>query len=354
MNIASIARILRKDLRLGPRSPVFLWVLVMPLLVTFLVQVAFGSLFDNNPRLGIVDAGDSSITARLFELDGLDVSMVPDIGSLKSLVESNDLDAGLVLASDFDASLMAGDRPVVVMFVSGEALASERFVLTSAALGAMRDVGPHPSPVEVTVERLGEESVPWDVKATPALAVYALLIAGVFLPAFSLADEREKKTITAVVATPVRLGEMVLAKGLLGLCLALPMAMVTLWFNNALAGGVWELLAVLSVGAVLFSVLGMIYGTASKDVAGVFALIKGTAILLMGPVVFYLFPDWPQWIAKVFPTYWVINPVYRVGILYEGLSAVWVELLIGLAVTALLLIPLAILTKRLRYHLATS
>jgi ABC-2 type transport system permease protein len=75
-----------------------------------------------------------------------------------------------------------------------------------------------------------------------------------------------------------------------------------------------------------------------------FALIKGTGFLIVGPVVFYLFPDWPQWIARLFPTYWFIDPIYRIGIEGAGLSDVWWELGVALAITAALLglaVPLA-------------
>ena len=42
MSGSRIATVLGKDLRLGPRSPVFLWVLVLPLLITLVLQVVFG------------------------------------------------------------------------------------------------------------------------------------------------------------------------------------------------------------------------------------------------------------------------------------------------------------------------
>ena len=63
MSLARVLTVLAKDLRLGPRSPIFLWVLVLPLLVTLVLQVAFGNLFDPSPRLGIVDQGTSAVAA---------------------------------------------------------------------------------------------------------------------------------------------------------------------------------------------------------------------------------------------------------------------------------------------------
>ena len=55
MNLHSAWQVLKKDLRLGPRSPILLWAIVFPVVGTFVVQVVFGSLFAPAPRLGMVE-----------------------------------------------------------------------------------------------------------------------------------------------------------------------------------------------------------------------------------------------------------------------------------------------------------
>ena len=49
--------------------------------------------------------------------------------TLKTLVENNDLDAGLVLPTGFDGALQAGQMPNVQFFFGGQSLASNRVVL---------------------------------------------------------------------------------------------------------------------------------------------------------------------------------------------------------------------------------
>ena len=85
-----------------------------------------------------------------------------------------------------------------------------------------------------------------------------------------------------------------------------------------------------------------------------FALIKGTGILLIGPTAFYIWPDWPQWIGKLFPTYWVINPIFEVSLNNAGLGDVWVELLVAAGVIVLLGVAVVALTRRLGRQLATA
>ena len=67
--------------------------------------------------------------------------------------------------------------------------------------------------------------------------------------------------------------------------------------------------------------VGLIYGTVAKDIKTLFTLIKTLNIILLAPVIFYIFPDWPQWIAKIFPTYWVLNPIFEIATKNANLAA---------------------------------
>jgi ABC-2 type transport system permease protein len=352
--ITRIFLVLRKDLQLGPRSPIFLWVLILPVLITVMLQGAFGNLFDPDPRLGIVDGGASTITRAAQEIAGIEVTLLDDIDELKQKVEANDLDAGVALQPGFDVALRSGTRPPLEFYVGGESLASNRIILAVTTIDLIRAVEGTAPPVEVRVVALGDEGDPISVRLVPFITMYALLVAAVFLPSFSLADEREKHTLDALVVSPVRLGEVVVAKGILGFTLAIAMAIVTLWLNGALDAEVVPLLVVLMVAGLLLVEIGLVYGTASKDITGVFTLIKGTGFILLAPTIFYIFPDWPQWIAKLFPTYWVINPVYEVTINNAGLSAVWGELLVAVAVIAAFVGLIVALVRRLQTKLAAT
>lgn len=346
--------VVRKDLRLGPRSPVFLWVLVLPLLITFVVQVAFGSLFDPELRLGIVDRSDSAVTSAMRQLEGIETTLLADSGRLQELVGASDLDAGLVLPEGFDDAVRNGERPILEFYVGGETHASDRIILAVTAVDLVRQIEGSPPPVEVDVVQMGAERLPLSVRLVPFVVMYTLLIAAVFLPSFSLADEREHGTLQALVVTPVRLTEVVVAKGIVGFVLALAMAVVTLWMNDALGAEPWPLIVVLLAAGLLLVEVGLIYATAAKDVTGVFTLIKGTGIILLGPTLFYMFPDWPQWIAKLFPTYWVIEPVYQVTVNGAGLGDVWGELAVALAVAVILGLAAVALTRRLGTQLGTT
>jgi len=90
-------RLIVKDLRLGPRSPVFLYSIALPIVMTLLIAGVFGSLFEPAPRLAIADLGDSQVSPVALELQGVEVTVGLDAAELRASVEAHDFDAGLVL-----------------------------------------------------------------------------------------------------------------------------------------------------------------------------------------------------------------------------------------------------------------
>ncbi|MBW1818735.1 MAG: ABC transporter permease [Deltaproteobacteria bacterium] len=355
MSIIRALKILRKDLRLGPRSPIFMWALIYPVVITLVLQGVFGGLFEPRARLGIVDQGSSGITDLMSHAEGIDVTLLKSVPDLKRRVEGNDLDAGLVLKAGFDTAMRSGRKPLLEFYIGGESLASNRIVLAVTTLDALRRVNGNTSPVEVEINTLGDaEALSLTTRLVPMMVLFALLIAGLFVPAFGLVEERENRTLGAVLITPVRLSEVLAAKAGLGIILAVLMAYVTLLLNGALGPRPAALVIALVVAGVMSAEFGLIYGTVAKDIKALFTLMKTLNVFLLAPVIFYIFPDWPQWIAKIFPTYWLINPIFELTIKGAGLSDVAPELGIALGICVFLAIPVWVLKRRMQATLSAG
>jgi ABC-2 type transport system permease protein len=348
VSLARTIRILLKDLRLGPRSPIFLWALIYPAVITLVVQVVFGNLFASRPRMAVVDPGRSEVALRLTRLKDIDATVLESVPELKQRVEGNDFDAGLVLKAGFDDAVRSGHKPLLEFYVGGQSLASDRIILAVTTLDIVRRVEGKAPPVDVEVMVLGDGQVlSLPIRLLPMMVVFALLIAGMFVTAFSLVDEREKKTLDAVLVTPVRLSEILAAKAGLGLILAVLMAYVTLLLNGAQAASTGALFLALIVAGLMSVEFGLIYATVAKDSKTLFTLMKTLNIFLLAPVVFYIFPDWPRWIAKIFPTYWLINPIFEIAIQNANLADVGGDLSIASGICVILIIPVLALKRRM-------
>lgn len=345
MNLRIAWRILLKDLRLGPRSPILLWAIIFPVVGTLLVQLVFGSLFAPQPRLGIVDEGGSQVAAAMAEVKGIELRLVDTEDGLTHLVKTNDLDAGLVLPAGFDEQVQAGEQPPLQFFVGGESLASNRLILAVTTLDAVRSVEGSTPPVDVAIVSTGDPLLPMSSRMMPLLVLFALLIAGVFVPAFSIVGERESGTMTAMLVSPARGVDVLAAKAVMGMLLGMLMALVTLWLNDALGGQPLALLLAIGVASVMLAEVGLLFGSSARDAKTLFALMKSVNILLFAPVIFYIFPDWPQWIAQVFPTYYIINPIFEVAVRDATLTDIAWQLVVAVVIS-LALVPLVVVMSR--------
>jgi ABC-2 type transport system permease protein len=351
----TVARILVKDLRLGPRSPVFLWAIALPVVFTFLIGAVFGDLFAPPPRLAVVDEGSSKVTAALLDAPGIEARVLGDVDEMRAAVEAHDYDAGLVLPTGLDDDL-AADRPAAIEFVvSGQSLASTRLVLGVTTLEQLRGASGQADLVDVTVTTVGDEEwAPVDDRILPMIVIYAVMIAGLFLPASSLVEERERRTIDAMLVTPARMWEVLVAKGALGVLLAVLMGWVTLALNGAFAGQPAALTVFLVLGSIMMAELGLVLGCWAKDSNTLFSAVKGGGVLIIAPVLFTLFPGLPQWIATVFPTYYFLQPIYDLAVTGTRFSDHWLEAGVCVAICALLLPAVAAMGRRLEQQMAAA
>jgi len=69
---------------------------------------------------------------------------------------------------------------------------------------------------------------------------------------------------------------------------------------------------------------------------------------VFAPALFYVFPDWPRWIAYLFPTYWLIDPIVEIGQRGATLGDVWWQLAIGAAICAAMVPLILRLGERVR------
>jgi len=328
---------LSRELKLGPRSPVVLLAVVLPLLMTFLVASVFGGLLESQPRLGILSPDPTMITASAEATDGIRAVPYDSEEAIRADIADHDLDAALLLPPGFDAAVAAGDPVEVTYLVSGQALASDRAVLAVTVTAMIRGLAGTQAAVQVTVVTVGaEDFVPLGDRMIPLLVVYAVVVAALFVPAASILDERVKGTLNAILATPASISEVLASKALFASVLAILMGSVTLIINQAFSGEVAGILLALALGTAMLVEIGLILGLWVKDMTTLYTWIKVGGILIVLPGLLALFPTLPQWISKIAPTYYFLQPIYDLSVggatLTDVLPLLGVCLLITLAI----------------------
>lgn len=340
-----IRHILRKDIALGPRSPFLVWALVLPVVLTLLIRVVFGSLFDSEPRLGVVDLGNSQVVVAAEALEGIDVSILDDATTLRTMVESGDLDAGLVLQDGFDELVASGAQPPLGFWVGGESLASDRIILGVTTLDLIRTTSGVGSSVAVNVVPIGEEGLDLSVRMLPLLVIMAVAIAGAMVPAASIVQEKERRTLVAVLVSPATMRDVLVAKGTLGAVLAVLTGVITLIMNDAFGQEVVAVILAIALGGIMMAEVGLMLGSWAPDTNTLFTAWKGGSILLLFPVIFTIWPNLPQWIAKLGPTYYFLQPIFDLSVNGATLADVIGQLTIA-AIICVALLPLVAMAGR--------
>ena len=314
MSLRRVGVLLDKEFRHGSKSFIFIIAIVMPLVLSLVLSLVFGSIFSEKPRLGVSDEGNSRITSLVIESDSLIGQEYDSPDQLRKAVEDGAVDMGIVLPLRFDDLVEQGQMTEITAYVWGESLAKHRIVLGATIANMIRDVAGQEVPVEIATTTLGDaESIPWSDRVLPIIVLMAIVFGGIMVPATSLVDEKQKRTLTAIAITPASLGEIFLSKGLVGVIISTLMGVLILVLNQAFGAQPLLLIGMLALGAAMAATFGIMLGAFIKDITSLFATTKAIGILLYAPAFVYLFPGIPQWIGRIFPTYYIVQPVVEIS-----------------------------------------
>lgn len=349
MNLKRVGILLGKELWQGPRNFIFVWALVMPIIISLVVSLIFGTLFSAKPKLGVVDEGGSQLVAMAEQLPSVIIKEYGSVAEIKQAVEGGAVDVGMVLPADFDSSVMQGEETELTTYIWGESLAKNRIILGATIANLVRELTGQEAPVEIETITLGDEvSIPWNDRLLPFIVLMAVFLGGLLLPAASVIEEKEKKTLQALVITPASVGDIFIAKGLMGIMLSLFMGVVILALNQAFGAEPALLVLVLALGAIMAVEIGLLCGALMKDITTLFAVWKLGGILLFGPAIIYMFPQIPQWIGRLFPTYYLLQPIIEISQGGGGWPDIATDILILVGLDLLLIGVVVFVLKRTR------
>ncbi len=345
MSLKRVGILLSKELLQGPKNFIFIWAVVAPLAISLIFSLAFGTQFSEKPKLGILDNGSSQLVAMAKQLTSVNLKEYDTLTETRDAVERGAVDVGVVLPADFDSSIIHGEATEVTAYIWGESLAKNRTILMVTITDLIREMAGQEAPIEIVDITLGDEvSIPWSERLLPLVVLMAVFVGGVFLPATSIINEKEKNTLQALIITPTSIQDVFIAKGLLGVMLSLVMGILILIINQAFGTQPLLLVSVLVLGAVMAVEVGLLCGVFFRDITMLFTVWKTGGILLFGPAVIYMFPQIPQWIGHIFPTYYLLQPVVEISQQGGGWSdiALNVFILIGIDVVLIGAIILAL------------
>jgi ABC-2 type transport system permease protein len=353
MSIRRIGVLLSKEFLYGSRSFIVIFAIVAPIIISIMISLIFGTWLSEKPGLGILDEGESRLVSILDERSSIDSFKYDTLSDMKQAVENGAVDIGIVIPSGFDSAVLQGEKTEVRAFIWGESTEKNLAILGITIANAVREMTGQEVPVEIETITLGEdESIPWNERLLPLIVLMAVFLGGLMLPSTSIVVEKERKTMRALMTTPISAEDIFLAKGIFGFILSFFMGMLILVINNAFGNEPLLLIMVLALGAVMAAGFGVLLGIYAKDVTTIFTIWKSAGIILFAPAIVYMFPGIPQWVGRIFPTYYLTQPIVELSLAGSGWTDIATNIFILIAIDIALIIILLLLLRRKQYAIS--
>jgi ABC-2 type transport system permease protein len=350
MNPRGIRALVAKDFTLFFRNRFF--ALVTPLALIVYVGLYFimpGSV-DETIDIGVY-APDLSPTAEEIQQQGLEVHVVESEDDLKDGVAAHDYVYGIVLPADLAEKLASGQKPQIDLYLASDAPEEYGEAMSSLLREMVYAQTGQPLAVEFSTQVVpgpdmaGQQIPPRD-RMRPLFAVF-LIVFETFGMATLITEEIERRTIQALLVTPVSVKDLFAAKGITGIALAFGQALLFM----VLVGGLSEqpaiIILALLLAALLVTGVGFLIASLARDMMSVLAWGVLALVVLVIPAMSMLFPGVITGWAKVIPSYYIVDTVDRVANYGSGWPDIWQNLLILLAFdVAFLVVGMVALRRR--------
>ena len=375
---AIVAAIVRKDFREFSRDPLYIRVSVVGLVLFALTYYLVPGTVNETITLGIHQTGMDSLVQQLQvgagadATQGLDLVAVDTADHLAAAV-AGDLDVyrtgagdivlvgagaqptaphgarklalaiGISFPDRFVESTAAGERPTVTVYADAAVAPEITTAMTSFVREIAYSITGDALPVSQSAQgaavlgpdRVGDQASLRD-KLRPMLAFFVLMIE-TFALSWLIASEILERTVTAVLVTPARVGDFLAAKTICGTVLAGGQGLILLVAVRSLTTSSWSiLLATVLLGAVMFTGIAMITGSAGKDFIGTLFYNMLFILPLMVPAFSVLFPGTAASWVTVLPSYPIIDTLTQVTAYGAGWSQVAGSLGLALAWVAVI------------------
>ncbi len=330
MSLRIIGALVAKDLSLFFRNRFFTLITVLGLVAYMFIYFIMPKTVNENLEIGLY----TPVALPAFEQmqgEGLEIEQVESEELLKEGVTEGQYIAGIALPADIMEGFISGQKPIISVY-----FASDVPEEIKDAVGVLiRELAYQQTgqvlTIEITEEIIGPDmlgiQIPPRDRMRPLFAIL-LIMTETFGLANLISEEIERRTINALLVTPVSVKDLFFAKGITGVSLAFVQAALFMAIIGGLSQQPLIILTALLLGAGLVTGIGFIIGALGKDMMSVMAWGMVALIPLFIPSFGIMFPGIATGWVKVIPSYYLVDTVHRVANFGAGWGDVWLNLLI--------------------------
>jgi ABC-2 type transport system permease protein len=347
-----IKALLKKDISLFMSNRFYMLITIVGLVFYIGIYFVLPARLDEKLSLAMYAPVVPPAFSQLTGYEGVDIEYFADEETLRKAVLDGKYQVAIALPPDIMQIWAAGGRPEITVYYASTAPAEVSAAIVALVKELSYAQTGQALNFETSEEILGQDMLGNQIalrdRMRPLLAVFILLVEILTLASL-IAVEVEQGTARALLITPLRTSELFMAKGLLGVGLALGQSILFM----ALVGGFSHqpviILVALILGSAMVVGIGFLVASLTRDVTSVtgwgMLILIILAIPGFGTAIPGLISDW----AKVIPSYYLTDTISRVANYGAGWGDVGMNMGILAGFTALV-VWAGMQTLRRRYR----
>ena len=308
MSFHSICAILYKDLLDVVRSKA-VWVsLSVPIILSVFFSLAF-STPDILPEIGFYDSGNSEFGNFLDKSGLFRVKEVQSEAEARKKLSEGKWAGVLILPPDFDKDIEEFSRPKIHVLLDNSIMGRSKIILMG--LGEMvRLYAKQSYPVKMRIEVVRKNKLKEQQELLP-IWILLTVMGSLVVTTSSLMEEKEKKTLYALLVSPASIYDVVIGKGLLGVILTFTSSLLLLTLNKGLTGNLFFLVSILLLGAICFSIWGVFVALVSSGQTTANSINSLIFIFLMIPLVLCDKSNILLKLSKLLPSFYLVDGIRK-------------------------------------------
>lgn len=318
MNLKGIWTIFMKELKVSSKSALILFLILIPIVISLVMTVAMGALMSEvrSVAIGVHDSGNNSeFINYLSNGTNYNVWVVGTSEDLKNKVELGELAAGLELPANFTADLRSGARPDLNITIDPSNKALGVFTGTYMNRIVAFSGAQYPVNVNMSLSSQGTDGEGGNDKGdfmpytAATWVVFTVVMIGSSILPQTLTTERERRTLDAMLVTPISESDVILGKTIYGFVLTFVVSILILVLNNGMGGNLPLTLVFVALGSLAFTGLGLLIASAfytysSASIAGSIVTMPMLLMTFIGGIT-----DKYKWLSYVSPGTFMQNGI---------------------------------------------
>jgi ABC-2 type transport system permease protein len=333
MNARVIRALLKKDLALFAGNRFYLLITIVGIVFYTGMYFVLPAQVDENLSLAMYAPAMPPAFSQLTENPGADIKIFDNEESLRQAVLDGDYQAAVALPPDIMDTWAAGGKPQITVYYAAGAPSEISAAITALVKELSYAQTGQALNFDTTEEILGPDMLGSQIalrdRMRPLLAVMVLIMEILTLSSL-IATEIEQGTARALLVTPLHTTDLFLAKGILGVGLALGQSILFMAIVGGLNNQPLIIITALIIGSVMVVGIGFLLASITRDVNAVTGWGLLILVILMVPGFGTVIPGLISGWAKVIPSYYLTDTVSRVA----NYSAGWGDVSLNLSILA--------------------